>query len=228
MSHRVIILRIKTCLFSGRLDRVGDLAHVHCSAMLCPFGSRTILRTVFLSWANTLLSQFREVLEAENRRLTDLVGQRSKSLWKMKKEDLVRAVVLELASTPNALTAFQAQALQVPRLRTMLRAHRESEGGPPAPPKGIATMKKAELLVVAENTPIDTFRANGKIKTNEELTMDIRDYYRDAKVAYYTLRQLPMPGQATPVVIHPMTPNQSSPRTTALPGADEWDMAKDL
>ena len=133
-----------------------------------------LMRIFFAAWRALIQEMVVRYLEEENERLSKMVGGDAKSIWKMRKADLVRTAETELGMNRAA-----AEKETVGQLRLLIREYREMQEYIRAAhklPKGLTRMTHAELLHTCEQWGVAT-EDSGKrlgINTREQMIRDIK------------------------------------------------------
>ncbi len=103
------------------------------------------MQVMMIAWRQLVTRRELEAEQTEVARLRNLVGKKSESLWDMRKDDLVEAARKELG-----MTRTQAETETVTTLRERIRAFREAQKVDENPdaqaPKGLNSMKTADLV----------------------------------------------------------------------------------
>ena len=135
---------------------------------------------IWLRWERTVINKRDNLAltaEAEVENLKQQTATSSNSLWKMRKEELVKAAREELGLSPEEANAETAVSLRE-KIRTV-RKFRDSLRDPQAAtPPGLCSMTKAELRAAIQNRGL---KVDMK-ETRDEMKRRIREDARDRMI----------------------------------------------
>ena len=136
-----------------------------------------LLAAVFREWRLITVLPVTEALRSELDRLKLEVGKRAKSIWHMRKKQLI-----EVACQDLGMEREIASKETVVTLREKIRSHRKSQNEPLlALPKGLEKMLVKQLAIECKMRGIDptsTDRPGHEYKTRADMIRRIRDWVR--------------------------------------------------